>query len=75
MQDKTAQAAEVVAEKATDAGEVVVAKSKDVGSFTKDVAGDLKNTMFNDAEAERKKREAEEEAKKGKGPFGLFGRK
>lgn len=67
LTDKTAQAAEVVTEKATDAGEVVLAKSKDV-------AGDLKNSVFHDAEAERRRQEAEEEAKKGKGPFGLFGR-
>ena len=72
-QDKTSQAAEVVADKASDAGEVVVAKSKEVGTFTKDVAGDLKGAAFRDAEAERKR--IEEEEKKGKGFFGLFGRK
>ena len=65
-QDKTSQAAEVVAEKATDAGEVVLAKGKEVGSFTKEVADDLKHSVLHDAEAE---------AKTGGGLFGLFGRK
>ena len=73
-QDKTSQAAEVVAEKATDAGEVVLAKGKEVGSFTKEVADDLKHSVLHDAEAERRRQE-EEEAKKGGGLFGLFGRK
>ncbi len=75
LQDKTSQAGAVVADKATDAGEVVVAKSKEVGSFTKEIAGDVKGAVFHDAEAERKRIEEEENAKKGKGLFGLFGRK
>lgn len=64
-----------MAAKASDAGDAVLAKSKEVGSFTKDVAEDLKGAMFHDAEAERKRIEEEENAKKGRGPFGLFGQK
>ena len=75
MQDKTSQAGAVVADKAGDASDVVVAKSKEVGSFTREVAGDVKGAVFHDAEAERRRIEEEENAKKGKGLFGLFGRR
>ena len=54
---------------------MVLAKGKEVGSFTKEVAGDLKQSVLHDSDAERRRQEEEEAAKKGGGLFGLFGRK
>ena len=74
MQDKTGQAAEAVVEFSKEAGEVVVEKGKEVGSFTKEVAVDVKDSVFKDAEAEKKRQEEEERKNRG-GLFGLFGRR
>lgn len=51
-------------------------KGKEVGEFTKEVAGDVKDAVFSGSEAaERKRREEEERKRKGRGLFGLFGKK
>lgn len=72
-QDRTSEAAGVVADASKEAGGVIMQKGTEVGEFTKEVAVDLKDAVMKDGEKKRK--EEEERKKKGRGPFGLFGRK
>jgi septin family protein len=74
VKEKTGETAAVVADKAQDVGSVVVEKAQEVGTFTAEVAGDVKEAVLNTEEKARRKEE-EERAKRGWGPFGLFGKK